>query len=231
MNKIILSSIILTHTIFADFSAQEALELEIKAAKIRKELHIATPTAKEKKLERIRHELKLDFDTSSKEKLLGTKRAKSVGTLTVSEDKGVLDSVKSVVKNVSDKLHFKKKKEDDSSFGNTLNSLYEIVGLEEGEHLGLPSVFGLNEKKKKRKSLFDISIFGDIKDTGNTIFKGMKYSGQSAEFSSGMIYKSSKMYNTMFGMFEESPFNVFEEKKETSLFDVFEGGNRILDMF
>jgi len=59
----------------------------------------------------------------------------------------------------------------------------------------------------------------------------MKYSGQSAEFASGMMYKSSKVYNTMFGMYEDSPFNFFEEEEEASIFDVFEGGNDILDMF
>jgi len=79
--------------------------------------------------------------------------------------------------------------------------------------------------------LFDIGILGGIGDTGKTIFKGMKYSGQSAEFSSGMVYKSSKMYNTMFGMFEDSPLNIFEEEEESSVFDIFEGGNSVLDMF
>jgi hypothetical protein len=59
----------------------------------------------------------------------------------------------------------------------------------------------------------------------------LKYSGTSAEFTSGMMYKSSKVYNTMFGMYEESPFNIFEEEDEKSIFDVFEGGNSVLDMF
>jgi len=45
------------------------------------------------------------------------------------------------------------------------------------------------------------------------------------------MYKSSKMYNTMFGMYEDSPFNVFEDEEETSVFDVFEGGNKVLDIF
>lgn len=58
----------------------------------------------------------------------------------------------------------------------------------------------------------------------------MKYSGTSAEFSSGMMYRSSKMYNTMFGVFEDSPFNVFEEEDESSIFDVFESGNSMLDI-
>jgi hypothetical protein len=35
----------------------------------------------------------------------------------------------------------------------------------------------------------------------------------------------------MFGVFDDSPFNVFEEEEEASLFDVFEHGNSVMDMF
>jgi hypothetical protein len=121
--------------------------------------------------------------------------------------------------------------EDDAySFSGSLGDFYDAVGLDEGESWGMPSLFGFNEKKKK-SSLFGFEFLGGLKDTGNTIHKGMKYSGQSAEFTSGMMYKSSKMYNTMFGMYEDSPFNVFEDEEETSIFDVFEGGNKVLDIF
>ena len=58
----------------------------------------------------------------------------------------------------------------------------------------------------------------------------MEYSGESAEFFSGMMYYNSKMYNMMFGVFDDSPFNIFEEE-ETSVFDVFEQGNSLMDMF
>ena len=219
--------------IFADISAQEAAELELRAAKIRKELGIHTPTAKEREVARIRHELKLDFDTSSKDALLGNNKADTVESLVASHSSTISEDISSGFSSITKKLGFSDDKSDDDgySFSGTLNSFYDTVGLDEGESWGLPSVFGFNEKKKKKKSLFGIGILGNLQDTGNTIFKGMKYSGQSAEFSSGMVYKSSKMYNTMFGMFEDSPFNVFEDEKETSVFDVFEGGNKMLDMF
>lgn len=218
--------------IFADISAQEAAELEIRAAKIRKELGIHTPTAKEKEVARIRHELKLDFDTSSKDALLGNNKVDTVESLVASHSSTITEDISSEFSKVTKKLGFSDDNDDDGySFSGTLNSFYDTVGLDEGESWGLPSIFGFNEKKKKKHDLFGIGILGGLQDTGNTIFKGMKYSGQSAEFSSGMIYKSSKMYNTMFGIFEDSPFNVFEDEKETSVFDVFEGGNKMLDLF
>ena len=219
--------------VYADISAQEAAELEIRAAKIRKELGIRTPTAKEKKLERIRQELKLDFDTSSKEALLGNNKPDTVGSLIASQSSTLTDTISSGLSSMGEKLGLTgaKKKNDSYSFSRTLNSFYDTVGLEAGENWGMPSLWGFNEKKKKKHRLFDIGILGSIADTGKTMYKGMKYSGQSAEFTSGMVYKSSKMYNTMFGMFEDSPFNVFEEEEEASMFDVFEGGNKVLDIF
>lgn len=221
----------MTSITLAGFSAQEAAELELKAADIRKELHLHTPTAKERKLEQIRHELKLDFDTSSKEALLETNKPDTVASLVASKSSTITEKISDGFSSITKKLGIGDDDDDSYSFSDSLGDFYETVGLEEGESWGLPSVFGFNEKKKKHKNLFGIGILGDMQDTGHTIFKGMKYSGQSAEFSSGMIYKSSKMYNTMFGMFEDSPFNVFEEEEETSIFDVFEGGNKVLDIF
>jgi len=232
MKKFILYFVSLQTLMYADISAQEAAELEIKAAHIREELGIHTPTAKEKRLNRIRQELNLDFDTSSKAALLETDKPDTVESLVASKSKSISDRLSSGLSSISETLGFDDKKKDDSySFSGTLNSFYDTIGLEEGNSWGMPSVFGFNEKKKKKRTLFDIGILGGIGDTGKNIFKGMKYSGQSAEFSSGMIYKSSKMYNSMFGMFEDSPFNVFEEEEETSVFDVFEGGNKVLDLF
>ena len=231
MNKYILLMISVSVFSFADISAQEAAELEIRAAKIRKELGIHTPTEKEKKLARIRHELKLDFDTSSKEALFETNKPDTVKSLVTSHSSSISENIRSRFSSVTKSLGFSDDSDDGYSFSGTLNSFYDTVGLDEGESWGLPSIFGFNEKKKKKKSLLGIGILGGLQDTGNTIFKGLKYSGQSAEFSSGMIYKSSKMYNAMFGIFEDSPFNVFEDEKETSVFDVFEGGNKMLDMF
>ena len=221
----------ISSVVLAGFSAQEAAELELKAAEIRKELNLHTPTAKERKLEQIRHELKLDFDTSSKEALLETNKPDTVESLVASESSTITEKITSEFTRMTNKLGIGDDDDDTYSFSGSLGDFYDTVGLEEGESWGMPSVFGFNEKKKKHKNLFDIGILGGIGDTGKSIFKGMKYSGQSAEFSSGMIYKSSKMYNTMFGMFEDSPFNVFEEEEETSIFDVFEGGNKVLDIF
>jgi hypothetical protein len=47
---------------------------------------------------------------------------------------------------------------------------------------------------------------------------------------SGMMYKSSKVYNEMFHVFDDSVFNVFDDD-ESSVFDVFEEGNEVLDIF
>jgi len=230
MGKLFLYIISISNFIWADISAQEAAELEIRAADIRKQLGIHTPTPKEKKLERIRHELKLDFDTSSKEALLESNRPKTVESLTASKSRSMTDKISSGLSSITKTLGLEDDDNDDYSFSNTLNDFYDTVGLDEGESWGMPSVFGFNEKKKKSR-LFGLEFLGGIKDTGNTIHKGLKYSGTSAEFTSGMMYKSSKVYNTMFGMYEESPFNIFEEEDEKSIFDVFEGGNSVLDMF
>jgi len=212
MNRYILLTIGISVFSYAEISAQEALELEMRAVKIRKELGIHTPTKKEKEVTRIRHELKLDFDTSSKDALLGNDKTDTVASLVATHSNTISEDIRDGISKITKNLDFleSNKKEDSWS---------------------VSSLFGLSKHKEKKSSLLNIGVLGDIKDTGNTIFKGMKYSGQTAEFSSGVIYKSSKMYNTMFGMFENSPFNVFEEEKETSMFDVFEGGNRVLDIF
>ena len=231
MKKLCLCIIGISSLVLADISAQEAAELEIRAAEIRKELGIHTPTAKEKRLERIRAELNLDFDTSSKEALLENNKPDTVASLVASENKSITDSISDEFSNMTDKLGIgkRKKKSDNYSFSGTLDAFYDTVGLDEGESWGMPSVFGFNEKKSE--PLFGIKLLGDVQDSGKFMYKSMKYSGTSAEFTSGMMYRSSKMYNTMFGMFDDSPFNVFEEDEETSIFDVFEGGNKVLDIF
>ncbi|MEA1879614.1 MAG: hypothetical protein U9N11_03100, partial [Campylobacterota bacterium] len=62
---------------------------------------------------------------------------------------------------------------------------------------------------------------------------GFKTSGESTEFMSGVMYKSSKMYNDMFNMYDDSPFNVFEsdDDKDASILDAFTKGNEMLDIF
>ena len=231
MKKTVLSILVFNSFIYADISAQEAVELEVRATDIRKELGIHTPTAEERRLERIRSELHLDFDTSSKDALLGNNKPDTVQSLVVSnKNESITDSISSGLSSITQTLGLEEEeKNDDYSFSSTLNDFYETVGLDKGESWGMPSIFGFNEKKTT--PLFGIGILGDMEDMGTSMYKGMKYSGQSAEFTSGMVYKSSKMYNTMFGVFDDSPLNIFEEEDETSIFDVFEGGNSMLDMF
>ena len=119
-------------------------------------------------------------------------------------------------------------KDDDSLLSLAMKSVSDTLELQEGEKFGLPSIFGFN--KKKNNDILGSKFLGDIKDTGSTFYRGFKNSGESAEFMSGMMYKSSKVYNGMFHMFDDSVFNVFEDKDEKSIFDVFEKGNDILDM-
>lgn len=231
MSKLLLYILVISNFIWADISAQEAAELEIRAADIRKELDIDTPTVKEKKLERIRHELKLDFDTSSKEALLESNKPNTVESLIASKSSSMTDKISSGFYSITKTLGIgDEESNDEYSFFGVLNDFYDTVGLDEGESWGMPSIFGFNEKKKK-STLFGLEFLGGIKDTGSSIHKGFKYSGQSAEFTSGVMYKSSKVYNTMFGMYEESPFNIFEKEEEKSIFDLFEGGNKVLDIF
>ena len=112
----------------------------------------------------------------------------------------------------------------------------DMIDLEKGETLGLPSVFGINKKKKKKvfgSTILGNTILGDAKDTSTTFYRGFKRSGETTEFMSGVMYKSSKMYNDMFDMFDDSPLNVFDDKdeREPSVFDMFDKGNDVLDIF
>jgi len=168
---------------------------------------------------------------------------------------GMVDSVKDTIGLKKDKP--KKKR---SMIGKTVTAMKEVVGLEnveednsyfeegimadmadmidleKGETLGLPSVFGLNKKKKKKvfgSTILGDTILGDAKETSTTFYRGFKTSGESAEFMSGVMYKSSKMYNEMFDMFDDSPMNIFDDKdeREPSVFDMFDKGNDVLDIF
>ena len=203
---------------------------ELKVMRMRKELGIEDPKDEDRRLDSIRDELKIGYKKPENT----TELDKAVNKITdpFKSDTSLGDdmSLDSAFSSIKKKLHLEKeKKEEDFAFSGTLNDFYDTVGLEKGESFGMPAVFGFNEKKKK-SSLFGLEFLGGLKDTGTTIHKGMKYSGQSAEFASGMMYNSSKMYNTMFDMYEASPFDFFEEE-EASVFDVFEGGNTVMDMF
>lgn len=247
INKIILAALVLCSFVFAEeYSEEDARKLkrmkedlgiyqptkkELKLRRIKEELGIKEPSRKERDIDRIRHELKIGYDVPKREGVLDdVKDALDVG-----------DSIDDAYDSVKDTLGLekkkkKKKKNDDFSFGETLTDFYETVGLEEGENWGLPSVFGFNEKKKARTFLgsktLGSTFLGDVKDSGSMFYSGMKNSGQSAEMMSGMMYNSSRMYNNMFGMFDDSPLNFFEDdKKETSMFDFVEGGNSMMEMF
>ena len=131
----------------------------------------------------------------------------------------------------------KKVKQDNSLFdGGIMGDMADMIDLEKGETWGLPSVFGLNKKKQKKvfgSTVLGDTILGDVKDTGTTFYRGFKTTGESTEFMSGMMYKSSKIYNGMFEIFDDSPLNIFDDKdeREPSIFDVFDKGNDVLDIF
>jgi len=190
---------------------------------------------------------------------------KTVGTLMPTDEKNNrnddISMLDSVVDTVKDTIGIKKEKhtkhsiigdaftamkevsglekvEEDNSFfdGGILGDMADIIDLEKGESLGLPSVFGLNKKKKTKvfgSTVLGDTLLGDVKETSTSFYRGFKHTGESTEFMSGMMYKSSKVYNKMFEMFDDSPLNVFDDKdkREPSVFDVFDKGNEILDIF
>ena len=130
-----------------------------------------------------------------------------------------------------------KVKEDNSFFdGGIMGDMADMIDLEKGESFGLPSVFGLNKKKKTKvfgSTVLGDTLLGDAKEMGTGFYRGFKRTGESTEFMSGVMYKSSRMYNEMFDIFDDSPLNVFDDKdeREPSVFDVFDKGNDILDVF
>ncbi|MEA1879615.1 MAG: hypothetical protein U9N11_03105, partial [Campylobacterota bacterium] len=174
--------------------------------------------------------------TLSSDRLEETKELTSVRTLPSvggissnkdKKDENILDSlvkrVESVKKEsfleksltaVKEVTGMKKVKEDNSYFdGGILGDIADMIELEKGDTLGLPSVLGLNKKTKTKvfgSTILGDTLLGDVKDTGTNFYRGFKTSGESTEFMSGVMYKSSKMYNDMFNMYDDSPFNVFE---------------------
>lgn len=201
---------------------------ELKIKKMREELNIKDPSAKEKKIDRLRDELNIDYRVPKYESSLD-KRMNDVKEDLGLEDGLDMDSAISSIKRTL-RLEDKPKKDEGFSFTNSLSTFGDTIGMD----LGIPSFFGSSSKKKESgvlDSVLGFGILGDMRDTGTSLYKGAKYSGQSAEMMSGMMYNSSKMYNTMFGVFDDSPFNIFEEEEEASLFDVIEHGNTVMDMF
>ena len=110
-----------------------------------------------------------------------------------------------------------------------------VENVKKARSFDLPSVFGFNKKKEKKvfgSTMLGNTILGDVKATGTTFYRGFKNTGESTEFMSGMMYKSSKIYNEMFEMFDDSPLNIFDDKdeREPSVFDILDKGNKFLDI-
>ena len=218
-------------------------ELEIE--RIRKELGIKGPTKRELKLKRIKEKLDikepsartLRIDGIRKELKMGYRKPVNESRLDrrVEDIKETIDglSVDNALSSIKSTLGMESKKKDTGFFiTDSLSSFGDTIGMD----LGMPDFLGFGGSKKKKSSgIFDsvmsFGYLGDIKDSATSMYKGAKYSGQSAEMMTGMMYNSSKMYNTMFGVFDDSPFNVFEEEEEASMFDIFEHGNSVMDMF
>ena len=196
---------------------------EKKIKKMREELNIKEPSAEVKRLDRIRDELNIDYQVPKYESSFD-KRMNDVKEKLGLEDGLDIDSALSSIKQTL-RLEDKPKKDEGFSLSNSLSTFGDTIGMD----LELPSLFGATEKEDD--SFLSSTPLGTIMDTSTKFYQGAKYSGQSAQFMSGMMYNSSKMYNTMFGVFDDSPFNMFEEEEEASLFDVFEHGNSVMDMF
>jgi len=196
---------------------------EKKVKKMREELNIQEPSAEVKKLDKIRDELNIDYQVPKYESSLDKRMNEAKEKLGL-EDGLDMDSALSSIKQTL-RLEDKPKKDEGFSLSNSLSTFGDTIGMD----LELPSLFGSTGKKDD--SFLASTPLGTIMDTSTKFYQGAKYTGQSAQFMSGMMYNSSKMYNTMFGVFDDSPFNIFEEEEEASLFDVFEHGNSVMDMF
>ena len=179
------------------------------------------------KKEKVEESSMLDDVMNKVKKTIGIKKDRPKKT-------SFLDDTITTVKEVTG---IKKVKKDNTFFdGGIMGDMADMIDLEKGESYGLPSVFGLNKKKEKKvfgSTVLGDTLLGDVKETGTTFYRGFKNTGESTEFMSGVMYKSSKIYNGMFEMFDDSPFNIFDDKdeREPSIFDAFDKGNDVLDIF
>ena len=209
-------------------STTQKSQKELEIERIRKELDIKEPTARALRIDSIREELNIGYKVPKNETTFDRR---------VDDIKEGIDaiSVDNAISGIKSTLGMESKKKDTGFFlTDTLSTFGDTIGMDIGIP-GMPDFLGFGGSKKKSSGVLDsvmgFGFLGDIKDTGTSMYQGAKYSGQSAEMMSGMMYNSSKMYNNMFGMFDDSPFNVFEEEEEASMFDVFEHGNSVMDMF
>jgi len=201
-------------------------ELEIE--RIRRELDIKEPTERSLRIDSIREELNIGYKVPTNETTFDRR---------VDDIKEGIDaiSVDNAMSSIKSTLGMESKKKDTGFFlTDSLSDFGDTIGMDIGIP-GMPDFLGFGGSKKKESGIFDsvmsFGYLGDIKDSATSMYKGAKYSGQSAEMMTGMMYNSSKMYNNMFGMFDDSPFNMFEEEEEASMFDVLEHGNTVMDMF
>jgi len=176
-----------------------------------------------------------DFPKKKVESLMDTMVDSVKSTIGIKERKKKKKSIfKKTINAVKEVTGLKKVKQDNTIFnGGIMGKMADIIDLEKGDILGLPSVFGANKKKQKKvfgSTILGDTILGDVKSTGTGFYRGFKNLGESAEFMSGMMYKSSKIYNGMFHIFDDSVFNIFEDDK-SSVFNVLEDGDQILDIF
>ena len=201
-------------------------ELEIE--RIRRELDIKEPTERSLRIDSIRKELNIGYKVPKNETTFDRR---------VDDIKEGIDaiSVDNAMSSIKSTLGMESKKKDTGFFlTDSLSDFGDTIGMDIGIP-GMPDFLGFGGSKKKESGIFDsvmsFGYLGDIKDSATSMYKGAKYSGQSAEMMTGMMYNSSKMYNNMFGMFDDSPFKMFEEEEESSMFDVLEHGNTVMDMF
>ena len=174
-----------------------------RLAKIRAELGIRELTPKEKRLAEIKRELNIGYEIPKKDNSFNN---------AIKELKKEID-----IEKIKDSLSF-----DGDISDISIDSIKDTLHIEEGEYLGLPSIFGIN-KKEVPKTILGSTILANLKNTGDNMYKGFKYSGSSAETITGLMYYNSKAYNSMFSIFDGSAINIFEDKKEDkSIFDIFD---------
>ncbi len=172
-----------------------------RLAKIKAELGIKELTSREKRLAEIKRDMNIGYELPKKD-----------------------NSFNNAIKELKKEIDIDKLKDSLSFDGDiSLDSIKTTLHIEDGEYLGLPSIFGLN-KKEVPDTILGSTILANLKDTGDNIYKGFKYSGSSAETISGLMYYNSKAYNSMFSIFDDSSLNIFEdkEKDDKSIFDIFD---------
>jgi len=160
--------------------------------------------------------------TPKEKRLAEIKRELNIGVELPKKDNSFNNAFKELKKEIDidkikDSLSF------DGDIGDiSIDSIKDTLHIEEGEYLGLPSIFGIN-KKEVPKTILGSTILANLKNTGDNMYKGFRYSGSSAETITGLMYYNSKAYNSMFSIFDGSSINIFEEEKEDkSIFDIFD---------